>query len=181
MPWLPQLTPWVGHGFGQEATLKRPTLDAGTTLSGARKKALVPGCGGGHDAAYLAKVYGYDVVGLDISETAVMLAEENLWCLNDMLQRGCMLSTVDKQRNSKYPDLSGPIEMDGGAIKWVVGDFFFDKWLQEAGADKFDLIYDYQVGCPLPLADDSDSNGMTYGPRKWTLLIALCLKVRHGR
>ena len=48
----------------------------------ARRTALVPGCGRGHDALLLA-AWGYDVVGLDYSAEAVRRAAENMAAVYD--------------------------------------------------------------------------------------------------
>lgn len=47
-----------------------PPLTEYLTRAGVRGRALVPGCGRGHDVA-LAAVFGLDVTGLDIAPTAV--------------------------------------------------------------------------------------------------------------
>ena len=93
-----------------------------------KKKALVPGCGRGHDVLLLS-AWGYDVWGLDYSAAAKAQAIENQ-------QR------VEKE--GKYKPIDG---LERGDIHWVTGDFFGEDWVKGAGLDgKFDLIFDYTVG-----------------------------------
>ncbi|KAG8718121.1 hypothetical protein FRC08_005894 [Ceratobasidium sp. 394] len=73
--WKEGATPW-------DAGMSQPALrqvfetsiasDLGIPKSG---KALVPGCGRGYDAIYLAS-QGYEVLGADLSPTAINQAEE---------------------------------------------------------------------------------------------------------
>ena len=51
-----------------------PPLTEYLTRAGVRGRALVPGCGRGHEVA-LAAVFGLDVTGLDIAPTAVAEAQ----------------------------------------------------------------------------------------------------------
>lgn len=94
-----------------------------------RKTALVPGCGLGHDVRLLAS-FGYDVVGLDVSETALGRAKEQQ-------------EAVDKQ--DQYPLQNG---VERGSITWLAANFFANDWAEGLGANgsgKFDLIFDYTV------------------------------------
>lgn len=93
-----------------------------------KKKALVPGCGKGHDVLLLS-AWGYDVWGLDYSPAAKEAAEQN----------------VEKaKKNGSYKSIDG---LEKGKIEWVTGDFFREDWAKDAGIDgKFDLIFDYTVG-----------------------------------
>ena len=94
-----------------------------------RRTALVPGCGRGHDVLLLSS-FGYDVVGLDCSEEALALAEEN---------------RAAAEAEGKYKPVEG---LERGSIKWVAGDFFADTWSKGLGTDgsgNFDLIFDYTV------------------------------------
>ena len=92
------------------------------------KKALVPGCGKGYDVLLLAS-FGYDTVGLEVSETAVKRCYE-----------------VMEVQGDEYPprSKSGP-----GKAEFVIGDFFSDEWLAESHVvdrdGRFNLIYDYTV------------------------------------
>ena len=98
-----------------------------------RKKALVPGCGRGYDVLLLAS-FGYDVYGLEVSETAVKR------CLEEQ-----------KKNDVRYKVRDENVGL--GAIHFVTGDFF-DKepqWMRDPKYDfaseggSFDLIYDYTV------------------------------------
>lgn len=90
-----------------------------------RKKALVPGCGRGYDVLLLAS-FGYDAVGLEVSETAVKRCWE------------------EKEKNGgEYPVMDE--DAGAGDFSFVQGDFFKSEWLRpDVGKDGvFDLIYDY--------------------------------------
>jgi len=100
-----------------------------------KKTALVPGCGLGHDVLLLAS-FGYDVTGLDVSETAIEQARRQQ-------------KTAEEQ--GQYPTKEGVVR---GSITWLNADFFSEDWSANAGADgsgKFDLVYDYTFLCALPL------------------------------
>ncbi|XP_014553018.1 hypothetical protein COCVIDRAFT_108822 [Bipolaris victoriae FI3] len=88
-------------------------------------KAFVPGCGKGHDVALLAR-YGYQVWGLEVSQTAVDTAKEN----------------IKTQLNSST---------NHGTTDVVLGDFFQKGYEDQFGPDfqGFDLIYDYTFLCAL--------------------------------
>lgn len=92
-----------------------------------KRKALVPGCGRGHDVLLLS-AWGYDVWGLDYSPAARDLAIQN-------------------QEKAAKEGLYKPVEgLEKGKVEWVTGDFFSDEWAKDAGIDgKFDLIFDYTV------------------------------------
>lgn len=92
-----------------------------------RKKALVPGCGRGVDVLLLAS-FGYDAYGVEYSETAVEA------CKKEERENGHKYQVRDQ-------------EVGKGEIKFLVGDFFKDGWVRDAGVElgQFDLIYDYTV------------------------------------
>lgn len=94
-----------------------------------RKKALVPGCGRGVDVLLL-KSFGYDVIGLEYSETAVKVCHG-----------------FEKEHGNEYAVYDPKVGQ--GSAQFIVGDFFKDDWLAGiAGPEaKFDLIYDYTVSC----------------------------------
>ncbi|CAI4215195.1 unnamed protein product [Parascedosporium putredinis] len=81
--WTRNLTPW--DRAGPSMPLHDLLADKSELLGAAapgnkgrqgRKTALVPGCGKGHDVLLLSS-WGYDVVGLDLAETALKEAREN--------------------------------------------------------------------------------------------------------
>jgi hypothetical protein len=81
----------------------------------------------------LLSAHGYDVWGLDSSNSAIELAREN--------QRA-------SEEDPKYAPFD---ERERGRIEWAAGDFFSDDWAQGAGTEgsgKFDLIFDYTVRSP---------------------------------
>lgn len=101
-----------------------------TASSGSgRKRALVPACGRGYDV-HLLSAFGYDVVGLDISEKALAEAKA--------LQKNIDAGDYDVYK------LRDGVTAKGG-VTWINGDFFKDEFLAEAKVEKFDLIFDYTV------------------------------------
>lgn len=143
-PDLELLSDFVGHGPGQPASLASAPATAPR-----KKKALVPACGRGYDAVLLAKVFGYDVVGLEISSSALDAAQQYL----DQYLDGVNEVLYARQTQQKHSAEDDPamrfwVENESpspGRVRWVSGDFFSDDWLVDAGAEKFDLIFDYTV------------------------------------
>lgn len=144
--WQKQITPWdraaPSPALLDTLAQRSGILGSSKRTTGARKKALVPGCGRGYDVLLLAS-YGYDAYGLDVSPTALQAAAR----------------VRDEQGNDegKYPLANGV--KDRGRIEFVEGDFFADEFLEKSlGAAgkgeeaKFDLVYDYTFLCALPPA-----------------------------
>ncbi|KAI0650037.1 S-adenosyl-L-methionine-dependent methyltransferase [Trametes meyenii] len=71
--WKAEVTPWDA-GTPQPA-LKELIESGGLDLPRSGR-ALVPGCGRGYDAAYIASSLGLETIGVDISPTAVESAEQ---------------------------------------------------------------------------------------------------------
>jgi SAM-dependent methyltransferase len=121
--WDTSVTPW-DRGQASDALrdllTQRADLVPPVAKGERRKKALVPGCGRGHDVLLLASL-GYDTVGLDLSHGAINAAEEN--------ERAVVSN--------------GSSDETRGKVRWVVGDFFEDGFLEEGGVQEFDLIFDY--------------------------------------
>jgi len=92
-----------------------------------RKKALVPGCGRGVDVLLLES-FGYDAVGLEISQAAVDAANQ-----------------YAKEHENEFAVQDE--QLGKGSRKFVHGDFYKTDWLESAGmgGQQFDLIYDYTV------------------------------------
>lgn len=137
-PDLGLLSDFVGHETAQAAT---PST---TSATAPRKKALVPACGRGYDAVLLAKVFGYDVVGLEISSTALDAARQYENSVNEVLDAPV------KQQPPSHDDPAVDFWIKNrssspGRVNWVSGDFFSDGWLVDAGAEQFDFIFDYTV------------------------------------
>jgi methyl halide transferase len=118
--------------FGSSGSFTSPTSPSspGSPSSPNRlprkKNALVPGCGRGHDVLLLSAM-GYDVYGLDYSETAIKQARK--------VER-------DAENELSYSPREG---MEKGRVTWLTGDFFQDDFLKKAGLGQFDLIFDYTV------------------------------------
>ncbi|KAE9389993.1 S-adenosyl-L-methionine-dependent methyltransferase [Gymnopus androsaceus JB14] len=100
----------------------RQVIEGGEVPFPKEGKALVPGCGRGYDAIYLASALGHDTIGLDCSATAVEAAQKLL------------------QSHSVSPELASKIHFD-------VEDFFKLKVNDDK---RFDLIYDYTFFVALP-------------------------------
>ena len=90
---------------------------------GPRRKALIPGCGAGYDC-YVLQAQGWDVVGLDISETALQRAK-------------AYQGHLDGQ------SVFAAGQFGKGTLRFESGDFFTldeDVWMGQ-----WDLIWDYTV------------------------------------
>lgn len=109
----------------------------------------MPACGTGYDAVLLAKVFGYDVVGLEVSPTALDAARKYLEGVNMVLEEHHTQQQQQQQQPSDdNPSMRFWVENQSpspGRVHWVSGDFFSDDWLADAGAEKFDLVFDYTV------------------------------------
>lgn len=123
--WKQDFLPW-DKGFPNPALVDLLTAkhqDLPRNFTGARKKALVPGCGKGYDVLLLA-AFGYDAYGLEVSSTALEACKKN-------------------EKESEGKDVYEK-RVEGGTVTWLLGDFWKDDYLKEVdGDDNFDLIYDY--------------------------------------
>ncbi|KAG6358738.1 hypothetical protein INS49_012257 [Diaporthe citri] len=143
-PDLGLLSDFVSHETGQSSSY------ATAPAMAPRKKALVPACGRGYDAVLLAKVFGYDVIGLEISSSALDAARQYLNGVDEMLQAH---QTQRKHSVEDNPAMRFWVENKSpspGRVHWVSGDFFSDDWLVDAGTEQFDLIFDYTFFCAIP-------------------------------
>ncbi|KAI9900407.1 hypothetical protein N3K66_004669 [Trichothecium roseum] len=109
----------------------------GTDGAVVKRTALVPGCGLGRDVLLLSRL-GYDVVGLDVSESACEAAREN-----------------EKRQNEEedWPIEGLDKDAERGSTRFLAADFFDEAWSEGLGTDgsgKFDLIFDYTFLCALP-------------------------------
>ncbi len=101
-------------------------------VDGRRKRALVPGCGRGVDVLLL-EAYGYDVLGLEVSEMAV---------------KACLEYAKEYGNDHPIKDQTA----GKGSRNFVHGDFYGNDFLKDAGLaadEKFDLIYDYTFFCAM--------------------------------
>lgn len=144
--WERKITPWDQNRPNPalvEALETKPQLtgspftDAETRKE--RKKALVPGCGGGYDVQLFAS-YGYDAYGLDASKIAVDKAEQHL-------------RAQGKEQTYKLQS----IQNGRGEACFLLADFFRDDFLaathegvHPSKPRTFDIIYDYTFLCALP-------------------------------
>ncbi|KAL8418883.1 hypothetical protein RB594_002185 [Gaeumannomyces avenae] len=138
--WREEFTPWDRAGPSMalhDLLADRPDLvpPPPPPSGAARPKALVPGCGRGYDVLLLA-AFGYDAYGVDYSAEATKEA-------------ALYQEKVRAENDERYRPRDGRAQ---GHVKWLTGDFFADDWICEAGADKFDLIFDYTFFCALPVS-----------------------------
>ncbi|KAH7930247.1 S-adenosyl-L-methionine-dependent methyltransferase [Leucogyrophana mollusca] len=84
-------------------------------------RALVPGCGRGYDASFIASALGLDVLAMDISPTAIQAAKEHL--------------------------ARAPQALSGGTIVFEETDFFTYSVSDD---EKFALAYDYTFFVAIP-------------------------------
>ncbi|KAJ4336713.1 hypothetical protein N0V95_008551 [Ascochyta clinopodiicola] len=108
-------------------------LPSPVSKDGKRAKVLVPGCGTGYDVA-LFSAYGYDAYGLEVSSHAAKAAEQYL------------ANAGPGSLENEYSDKDAG--QGKGQAVCLVGDFFDDAWLKEAGVEGqggFDVIYDNTV------------------------------------
>lgn len=139
-PDLGLLSDFVSHEPDQHAS----SATGAATVP--RKKALVPACGRGYDAVLLAKVFGYDVFGLEISSSALDAARKYLNGVDTVLN--AHQAQQQQQPSDDNPAMRFWVENQSpspGHVRWVSGDFFSDDWLVDAGTEQFDLIFDYTV------------------------------------
>lgn len=69
--WKQQVTPW------ELGTVSKPLIEyCSKQKIGPNQRAFVPGCGSGHDCVYLSRSGYREVVGLDLSPTAIELCTE---------------------------------------------------------------------------------------------------------
>lgn len=129
--WRDSKTPWDRGGPSlalHDLLAQRPDLvPSSQSPNTPRKRALVPGCGRGHDVLLLSS-WGYDVWGLDSSAAARREAVEN-------------------QKRAEEKGMYRPVGgLEKGDVHWVTGDFFGTEWTEGIGPDvRFDLIFDYTV------------------------------------
>ncbi|KAF3935418.1 hypothetical protein ABW20_dc0104639 [Dactylellina cionopaga] len=84
--------------------------------SGSHMKALVPGCGRGHDVHLFASL-GIEAYGLELAESATETAIQFA--------------------------ATQPLPPSSGSSSFITGDFFSNEWLNKLDTKQFDLIYDY--------------------------------------
>ncbi|KAG5340730.1 hypothetical protein C0989_000509 [Termitomyces sp. Mn162] len=70
--WQANLTPWDA---GESQPPLREVIESGGINFPRQGRVLVPGCGPGYDVFYLASALNMDVLGLDVSETAITKAK----------------------------------------------------------------------------------------------------------
>lgn len=93
------------------------------------------GCGKGYDVAMLA-LHGFDVYGLEVSDTGARVA------------KSYALSELDHPARHNYGNREEWLPTTPGKLKIITGDFFKRDWqatCADQGVTRFDLIYDYTV------------------------------------
>jgi methyl halide transferase len=96
-----------------------------------RKRALVPGCGKGYDVLLFAG-FGYDALGLEVSETAKGFCER-----------------MKKERlgSGIYSARDNAVGM--GEARFELANFFEKDWKGGESEGEWDVIYDYTVSTPI--------------------------------
>jgi len=117
--WEENATFW-DNGYEQKALVE--ALESPVLNLPPKGRALVPGCGRGYDAVYIAHKLPYTTIGMDLSPKAVEAA---------------------KQYASSSP-LGLQNKLD---LTFSAGDFFTYKVSPE---EQFDLVYDYTFFCAIP-------------------------------
>ncbi|RMZ85387.1 hypothetical protein DV737_g788, partial [Chaetothyriales sp. CBS 132003] len=115
----------------EDALINHREVIGDPIVDGRRKRALVPGCGRGYDVLLLES-FGYDAVGVEVSEEAYKAA------LNYAEQAGNTYPVRDAKAGK-------------GTRTFVLGDFYKNDFLSAAGlaSERFDLIYDYTFFCAM--------------------------------
>jgi len=73
--WKKNVTPW---DRGEMQPSLKAFIESNQVKLPTSGKALVPGCGRGYEAVYLASRLGLETIGMDISQTAIDEAKKNL-------------------------------------------------------------------------------------------------------
>ncbi|KAL0576750.1 hypothetical protein V5O48_005240 [Marasmius crinis-equi] len=134
-----QDTPWDA---GKSQPGLRTLLDSKELDLPATGKALVPGCGTGYDAIVLGTTLGYEVLGLDISATAIEKARRRVLV---------SLSSYRVLLMSRHSLLqSAALEDPSLAPKVQFQDVDFFDLNPSDDSDKFDLVYDYTFFVAIP-------------------------------
>ncbi|KAF5863464.1 hypothetical protein ETB97_010096 [Aspergillus alliaceus] len=103
------------------------------TADGRRKRALVPGCGKGYDVVML-ELHGFDVFGLEVSETGAEVAREYA------------RSEFQSPKEYNFGSSSSSSGVEAGQVAIIQGDFFKKEWKNRV---RFDLIYDCMFLCAI--------------------------------
>lgn len=133
--WKESYSPWDRGGpspaLNDLLEQHREVFPSSSEASG-KPRALVPGCGRGHDVLLLS-AFGYDVTGLDVSETGLREAAEN----------------EKKSSGEEMYAVRKGVAQEKGQVAWMVADFF-DGENPSLKPGSFDLIYDYTVSSLQP-------------------------------
>ncbi|CAA7262092.1 unnamed protein product [Cyclocybe aegerita] len=121
LAWTKGVTPWDA---GDVQPSLREALGSSALKIPSTGRALVPGCGSGYDLPYIASVTGLDTLGLEVSETAVKRASEEI--------------EKFKGKTQKPSSLKASIELH---------DFF--QFTPPQG-EEFELVYDHTFFCAIP-------------------------------
>ncbi|KII95388.1 hypothetical protein PLICRDRAFT_98105 [Plicaturopsis crispa FD-325 SS-3] len=130
--WKANVTPWDTGAIQPPLREAVESCGLGLPRTG---RALVPGCGRGYDAIYIASTLGLDTLALDISPTAV--AEANKYVLDASFAH----ATLTAGR------LAASANAPPGKVAFQEADFFT---YTVSEAERFDLVYDYTFFVAIP-------------------------------
>ncbi|KAK2463812.1 hypothetical protein APHAL10511_004117 [Amanita phalloides] len=113
LAWKSGVTPW--NKVASHPALCEAVEESGIEFPRGRdKRALVPGCGEGHDVIYIASTLGLNTTGVDISQTAI--------------ERAISIASAN-------------LDVPHDVVSYKVENFFDLR--PQTDADHYDLIYDY--------------------------------------
>jgi len=148
--WKMNVTPW---DRGEMQAPLKELVERNKVPLPTQGKALVPGCGRGYDAVYIATKLGLDTLAVDISATAVEAASLNL------------------KNSAVAPDTKIVFQTKS----------FFDLRAAEEN-EQFDLCYDYTFFCALnPSLRPSWGSQMRKLVKKGGFLITLIFPIEGDR
>lgn len=118
LAWQANITPW---DVGEIQPPLQEIIESGTINFPRQGRALVPGCGSGYDAIYIASALQLDTIGMDVAQTAIAKAQ-----------------TILSSKEIPTP----------GKASFELGDFFA---LQPSSLEeRFDVVYDYTFFVAIP-------------------------------
>ncbi|KAG2146315.1 S-adenosyl-L-methionine-dependent methyltransferase [Suillus clintonianus] len=100
--WKAQLMPWESFNGMEIQPPLREVIESDRVKWPRQGQALVPGCGRGNDARFIATSLGLKVIGIDISPTAVEAAQQETPHENVSFRVGDFFASTDEQFDLVY-------------------------------------------------------------------------------